>query len=176
MAKKMQKIKLCGMMRECDIKYANEAKPDYVGFVFADTRRKVSVEDAKRFRELLHSDIVAVGVFVDADASYVGELMKDGIIDMAQLHGNEDAEYIKYVRSISDKPLIKAVKVQSVSQIKRAAELPVEYLLLDTYRKGVLGGTGEMFDWKLIADARKLGGDAEENGTIFGKPYFLAGG
>lgn len=176
MAKKMQKIKLCGMMRECDIKYANEAKPDYVGFVFADTRRKVSVEDAKRFREQLHPDILAVGVFVDAEATYVGELMKDGIIDMAQLHGNEDAEYIKKVRTISDKPLIKAVKVQSVSQIKKAAELPVEYLLLDTYRKGVLGGTGEVFDWNVIADARKLGGDAEENGTIFGKPYFLAGG
>ncbi len=176
MTNKMQKIKLCGMMRECDIQYANEASPDYVGFVFADTRRRISVEDAEHFRRILHPDIQAVGVFVDADAMYVGELLESGIIDMAQLHGNEDAAYIEKLRAVSRKPLIKAVRVQSVSQIRMAAGLGVEYLLLDTYRRGLLGGTGEVFDWNVIADARALGKDAKEDGTVFGKPYFLAGG
>lgn len=164
------------MMRACDIEYANEASPDYVGFVFADTRRRITVEQAKYFREILHPDILAVGVFVDADAQYVGGLLQRGIIDMAQLHGNEDGAYIAKVRSISDKPLIRAVKVQSVSQIREAAALDVEYLLLDTYRKGILGGTGEAFDWSMIAETRRLGGDEKSAGTLFGKPYFLAGG
>lgn len=176
MAKSMQKIKLCGMMRECDIRYANDAKPDYVGFVFADTRRKISVETAKQFRKMLHPDILAVGVFVDADVAYVAELLESGIIDLAQLHGQEDAEYIANIRAISTKPLIKAVKVQTISQIQKAAQLDVDYLLLDTYKKGVLGGTGEMFDWNLIEEARRLGGDGTSAKTVFGKPYFLAGG
>ena len=171
----MQKIKLCGMMKPCDIEYANRVKPDLVGFIFANTRRKISPTQAKQFREALDAEISAVGVFVNEDIPVIASLVQDGCIDMIQLHGEEDADYIRRLREICDVPVIKAVKVQTVEQIRQAAALPVDYLLLDTYRKGVLGGTGEAFDWKLLRVAKIAAGDTAE-GALFGKPYFLAGG
>ena len=171
----MQKIKLCGMMKPCDIEYANRVKPDFVGFIFANTRRKISAAQAKQFREALDAEIPAVGVFVNEDISVITSLVQNGCIDMIQLHGEEDADYIRRLREVCDVPVIKAVKVQTVEQIRQAAALPVDYLLLDTYRKGVLGGTGEAFDWELLREAKAAAGDAAE-GELFGKPYFLAGG
>lgn len=171
----MQKIKLCGMMKPCDIEYANRVKPDFVGFIFANTRRKISPAQAKQFREVLDAEIPAVGVFVNEDIPVIASLVQDGCIDMIQLHGEEDADYIRRLREICDVPVIKAVKVQTVEQIRQAAALPVDYLLLDTYRKGVLGGTGEAFDWELLREAKAAAGDTAE-GALFGKPYFLAGG
>ena len=170
----MQKIKLCGMMKPCDIEYANLVKPDFVGFIFANTRRKISAAQAKEFRKALDAEIPAVGVFVNEDISVITSLVQDGCIDMIQLHGEEDADYIRRLREICDVPVIKAVKVQTVEQIRQAA-FPVDYLLLDTYRKGVLGGTGEAFDWELLREAKAAAGDTAE-GELFGKPYFLAGG
>lgn len=171
----MQKIKLCGMMKPCDIEYANRVKPDLVGFIFANTRRKISAAQAKQFREALDAEIPAVGVFVNEDISVITSLVQNGCIDMIQLHGEEDADYIRRLREVCDVPVIKAVKVQTVEQIRQAAGLPVDYLLLDTYREGVLGGTGEAFDWELLREAKAAAGDAAE-GELFGKPYFLAGG
>ena len=171
----MQKIKLCGMMKPCDIEYANRVKPDFVGFIFANTRRKISAAQAKQFREALDAEIPAVGVFVNEDISVITSLVQNGCIDLIQLHGEEDADYIRRLREVCDVPVIKAVKVQTVEQIRQAAALPVDYLLLDTYRKGVLGGTGEAFDWELLREAKAAAGDATE-GELFGKPYFLAGG
>lgn len=171
----MQKIKLCGMMKPCDIEYANRIKPDFVGFIFANTRRKISAAQAKQFREALDAEIPAVGVFVNEDIPVIASLVQDGCIDMIQLHGEEDADYIRCLREVCDVPVIKAVKVQTVEQIRQTAALPVDYLLLDTYRKGVLGGTGEAFDWELLREAKAAAGDTAE-GELFGKPYFLAGG
>lgn len=171
----MQKIKLCGMMKPCDIEYANRVKPDFVGFIFANTRRKIGATQAKQFREALDAEIPSVGVFVNEDISVITSLVQDGCIDMIQLHGEEDADYIRRLREVCDVPVIKAVKVQTVEQIRQAAALPVDYLLLDTYRKGVLGGTGEAFDWELLREAKAVAGDTAE-GELFGKPYFLAGG
>ena len=171
----MQKIKLCGMMKPWDIEYANRVKPDFVGFIFANTRRKISAAQAKQFREALDAEIPAVGVFVNEDISVITSLVQNGCIDLIQLHGEEDADYIRRLREVCDVPVIKAVKVQTVEQIRQAAALPVDYLLLDTYRKGVLGGTGEAFDWELLREAKAAAGDTAE-GELFGKPYFLAGG
>ena len=162
-------------MKPCDIEYANRIKPDFVGFIFANTRRKISAAQAKQFREALDAEIPAVGVFVNEDIPVITSLVQNGCIDMIQLHGEEDADYIRRLREVCDVPVIKAVKVQTVEQIRQAAALPVDYLLLDTYRKGVLGGTGEAFEWELLREAKAAAGDAAE-GELFGKPYFLAGG
>lgn len=162
-------------MKPCDIEYANRVKPDFVGFIFANTRRKISAAQAKQFREALDAEIPAVGVFVNEDISVITSLVQNGCIDLIQLHGEEDADYIRRLREVCDVPVIKAVKVQTVERIRQAAALPVDYLLLDTYRKGVLGGTGEAFDWKLLREAKAAAGDTAE-GELFGKPYFLAGG
>ncbi len=162
-------------MKPCDIEYANRVKPDFVGFIFANTRRKISAAQAKQFREALDAEIPAVGVIVNEDISVITSLVQNGCIDLIQLHGEEVADYIRRLREVCDVPVIKAVKVQTVEQIRQAAALPVDYLLLDTYRKGVLGGTGEAFDWELLREAKAAAGDAAE-GELFGKPYFLAGG
>ena len=162
-------------MKPCDIEYANRIKPDFVGFIFANTRRKISAAQAKQFREALDAEIPAVGVFVNEDIPVITSLVQNGCIDMIQLHGEEDADYIRRLREVCDVPVIKAVKVQTVEQIRQAAALPVDYLLLDTYRKGILGGTGEAFDWELLREAKAAAGDTAE-GELFGKLYFLAGG
>ena len=162
-------------MKPCDIEYANRVKPDFVGFIFANTRRKISAAQAKQFREALDAEIPAVGVFVNEDISVITSLVQNGCIDLIQLHSEEYSDYIRRLREVCDVPVIKAVKVQTVEQIRQAAALPVDYLLLDTYRKGVLGGTGEAFDWELLREAKAAAGDTAE-GELFGKPYFLAGG
>ena len=154
-------------MKPCDIEYANRVKPDLVGFIFANTRRKISAAQAKQFREALYAEIPAVGVFVNEDIPMIASLVQDGCIDMIQLHGEEDADYIRRLREVCDVPVIKAVKVQTVEQIRQAAALPVDYLLLDTYRKGVLGGTGEAFDWELLREAKIAAGDTAVRKAVF---------
>ena len=91
----MTKIKLCGLTRECDIECANKLKPDYIGFVFAQkSHRNVSKDTARKLKNLLDDRIKVVGVFVNEPVENVLSLLKDGIIDIAQLHGTEDEIYI----------------------------------------------------------------------------------
>jgi phosphoribosylanthranilate isomerase len=88
----MAKIKICGLVREDDIAYVNEARPDYAGFVFAKSRRQVTTAHAAKLRERLAEGIVPVGVFVDAPPEDIGILYREGVIAIAQLHGHEDRE------------------------------------------------------------------------------------
>lgn len=158
----MSRIKICGLFRPEDIDAVNKALPDYIGFVFAPSRRQVSAAQAAAFKTRLSAHIKAVGVFVDAAIGGIAALCAYGVIDLVQLHGNEDAAYIARLRQASDAPIIKAVRVQNAAQIKEAEALDCDYLLLDTYAKGRRGGSGEGFDWALIPPLEK--------------PYFLAGG
>ena len=154
----MTKIKLCGLSRTCDIAAANELCPEYIGFVFAPKiKRYVSPEKATELKQLLHPNIKAVGVFVNESLQNVAELLKNGVIDVAQLHGNEDDEYIKELRKLTDKPIIKAFRVERERDIREANESTADYVLLDSG-----AGTGTVFDWTLIARIER--------------PYFLAGG
>lgn len=156
------KLKFCGLTREADIEAANETGPDYIGFVFAESRRRVSDLDAARFKARLDPAIQAVGVFVNDTPEHIAALAGEGIIAFAQLHGDEDARVIERLRRLTDVPLIKAVRVKTRADIERALALPVDYLLLDTYVGHAYGGSGKAFDWSLIGDIPK--------------PYFLAGG
>lgn len=156
------KLKFCGLTREEDIEAANEIQPDYVGFVFADGRRKVSDRDAARLREHLDPDIKTVGAFVNDDPKHIAALVRDEVIDLVQLHGGESVRYIEKLRERIDAPIIYAVRVESRRDIEEADRLPVDYLLLDTYTKHAYGGSGKTFDWSLIGNINHL--------------YFLAGG
>lgn len=154
----MTKIKLCGLKRECDIEAVNKLNPDFIGFVFAEkSKRYVNPIEAAKLKEMLSKDIKAVGVFVNESPEAVAELLNKGTIDMAQLHGSEDEEYISRLRSLTDKPLIKAIKVQSKADIEAADESSADYVLLDSG-----AGTGMTFNWQLIKGIKR--------------PYFLAGG
>ena len=151
----MVNIKICGLSRAEDISAVNEALPDYIGFVFAPSRRRVDENTAVMLKEQLDPRIKAVGVFVNQDISFIAGLKE--IIDIAQLHGDEDSDYVKRVRE--HLPVIKAVSVGNT-----LPTLPdgADYLLFDTLSQQ-RGGTGMAFDWGLLR---------EYNGA----PYFLAGG
>ena len=156
------KLKFCGLTREADIRAANETRPDYIGFVFAESRRRVTDEQVARLRALLSPGIQAVGVFVNDDPTHIALLANRGVIDLIQLHGSESAAYIQRLRTMTAAPIICALRVGKQTDIKRAESNLVDFLLLDTYTKDAYGGSGRTFDWSLIGEV--------------GKPYFLAGG
>ncbi len=154
----MAKIKLCGLFRTEDITYVNRLLPEYIGFVFYEkSRRNVTFETAKALKANLDPRIKAVGVFVDADISFIKRLIEAGTIDLVQLHGNEDEAYIASLRKATAVPVIKAFKVESADDIARANASSADYVLLDS---GM--GSGRPFDWTMIAGMRR--------------GFFLAGG
>ena len=154
----MTKIKFCGLTRPCDIEAANEIKPDYIGFVFAPkSKRRVSYKQAVDLKNLLDKDIKAVGVFLNEDIDQVISLLNLGIIDAAQLHGDESVEYITRIQKETGKPVIKAFQTHSEQDVTCAEKTIADYIILDAGT-----GEGKTFDWALV-----------EN---FKKPYFLAGG
>lgn len=154
----MTKIKLCGLSRPYDIDAANELRPEYIGFVFAGkSKRYVTPEKAKELKQLLVPEIQAVGVFVNENPEIVSCLLNNGIIDIAQLHGSEDEGYIKQLRKLTDKPIIKAFRIETAVDTLKAEHSMADYVLLDSG-----AGTGAVFDWNLIRDIKR--------------PFFLAGG
>lgn len=155
----MTKIKLCGLTRPRDIEWANALTPDFVGFVFArKSKRYISPRNAQKLREKLNQSINAVGVFVNEAPEAVAALLNDGTIDVAQLHGGEDEDYIKALRLLTDRPLIQAFRVDGPADLERAQASSADYILLDNGA----GGTGTAFDWALLKG--------------FDRPCFLAGG
>ena len=154
----MTRIKLCGCTRKEDIETVNRLMPEYIGLVFfKNSRRFLSFAEAAELKKLLHPAICAVGVFVDEDINVVAEQIQKGVIDIAQLHGREDAAYIRKIKALTGTPVIKAFQIKSREDISRAGDSEADYILLDA---GM--GEGETFDWKWIQDIRK--------------PVFLAGG
>lgn len=155
----MTKIKLCGLTRMCDIEAVNKLRPEYIGFVFAPkSRRYVSPEQAAALKQALSPEILAVGVFVNEQIEQIADLLSAGIIDIAQLHGGEDEIYIRRLRARTDKPVIKAFRIDSGEDIQKAQESTADYVLLDSGS----GGTGTAFDRELLTQIKR--------------PYFLAGG
>lgn len=154
----MTRIKLCGLTRPEDIEIANALRPEYIGLVFFEkSRRYVEEEKARGLKSLLSKDIKAVGVFVDETPGKIAHLLDSGIIDMAQLHGGEDEGYIKKLKTLSDKLVIKAFRVESKDDVKRAEDSIADFILLDSGQ-----GSGKAFDWELLRDIKR--------------DYFLAGG
>ena len=155
----MTKIKLCGLSRPCDIEAANRLKPAYIGFVFAPkSRRYVNTEKAAELKNLLHPSIKAVGVFVRENPETVARLLRNGTIDIAQLHGSESEDCIKQLRLLTDRPLIKAFRIDTEQDVEAANISSADYVLLDSGP----GGTGTVFNWNLLCRINR--------------PYFLAGG
>ena len=150
------KIKMCGLRRPDDIIYANECLPDYIGFVFAESRRKVSGREAKKLGEQLDPSIKKVGVFVNEPLRSLISISEEAGLDIIQLHGDEGEEYRK--------ELWKAVRVRMVKDIQQAQRLPADKLLLYSFSEESYGGTGKVMDFAVLdqADIRK--------------PYFIAGG
>ena len=157
------KIKLCGMMQPADVIAAMDLNVDYVGFILSEGfRRTVSlgtfcelesyVQDAR----LRGQSVKKVGVFVNEPIENIMQYYEE-MLDVIQLHGQEDDEYIKALRQQTSKPIIKAFKITSKEDVQKAKESTADYVLLDSGT-----GTGKTFDHSLIGE--------------IDRPYFLAGG
>ena len=156
----MTKIKICGLRRLRDIEAVNAARPDFAGFVVEvpGSRRSVDKRELRELAGRLEEGILSVGVFVNAPPELVAELLEEGTLDLAQLHGQEDEIYMAELRRLTEKPLIQAFSIQTGQDAERALESRADYLLLDQGR----GGTGQTFDWSLLPEINR--------------PFFLAGG
>ena len=153
----MIKIKMCGLRREIDIEYANSLLPDFIGYVFAEkSKRYITPENACKLTNILDKRITPVGVFVNSPAENVINIAKSGAISIAQLHGNENEEYISKLHK-ENITVIKAFIVKSDDDIQLANNSTADFVLLDA---GM--GDGKTFNHSLL-----------ENIT---RPYFLAGG
>jgi phosphoribosylanthranilate isomerase len=149
----MARIKICGLKRQEDIAYANELKPDYIGFILSKGyKRSIDFATANELKKNLSKDIKAVGVFVNEPLSFIKTALEMGIIDIVQLHGDETPEYCTQINA----PVIKALKPNDFG---RACEYEacVDYFLFDSG-----AGTGKTFDWNSVVKTNK--------------PFFLAGG
>lgn len=154
------KIKICGLKRPEDIRAVNEANPDYCGFVIEvpKSSRCVSRDQVRELTAMLDEKILPVGVFVNAPEVLVAQLLNEGTIAIAQLHGQEDDTYIRRLRELTEKPLIQAFSIRSLEDVEWAVNSMADYILLD--QGG--GGTGKTFDWSLVSAMKR--------------PFFLAGG
>ena len=154
----MTRIKMCGLRRPEDIEAVNRLAPEYIGFVFVPaSRRYVSPEEAAALRQALRPGIRTVCVFVNEEPETVSRLLQEGIIDIAQLHGDEDRDYITRLKALTGKPVIRAFRVKGEADLRAAEVSTADMILLDAG-----AGDGKTFDWSLLA-------------SVF-RPYFLAGG
>ena len=153
------KIKICGLRRTQDIAAVNQYRPDYVGFIinFPKSHRSLSPDQVKQLKALLSPDILAVGVTVNQPIETVAALLNDDIIDIAQLHGQEEEADIRALQQRTGKPVWKAFRIRSTDDLEAARRSPADLVLLDNGY-----GTGETFDWTLVRD--------------IGRPFALAGG
>lgn len=156
----MRKIKICGLRRPQDIDAANALLPDFVGFVFAPGRRRTITPDAAAaLRMRLAPGIAPVGVFVDQPLQNVAELLHAKVIDIAQLQGSEDDDYIRALQQQTSRPVWKAYPLAGPGYLERALASPADCILLDNGP----GGTGVQFDWGLLMPPLP-------------RPWILAGG
>lgn len=168
------KIKICGLSRREDIESVNAAKPDYCGFIvnFPKSHRNVTPEQVAALTKGLDKGILRVGVLVNQPVQDAAKLLENGTVDIVQLHGDEDENYIAELRRLLSESgrvhsstadnsgnVWKAFKIRSREDIARALSSSADMIVLDNGY-----GTGQVFDWTLLAD------------MDFDRPYLLAGG
>lgn len=148
------KVKICGLKTLEDIDYINEVLPDFAGFIFAESSRRISFNQAAKMKSKLNKNIKSIGVFVNEKTEKIINAAEEGIIDLIQLHGNEDNNYIKEIGNKLKLPVIKAFKADS--NLKYNIENTIaDYVLIDSCNKNQFGGTGQLFDWGLIPETDK---------------------
>ncbi|PQL24462.1 bifunctional indole-3-glycerol-phosphate synthase TrpC/phosphoribosylanthranilate isomerase TrpF [Veillonella sp. T34266-5] len=172
------KVKMCGISKVETIPAVVEAKPDYMGLVFAPSKRQVTVDQAKILVEELHrgyakkygSDtehdkndtIKTVGVFVNETVDNLVTIANEANLDAVQLHGDEDEAFIQSLKERTNVEVWKAVQIRSAADVEKWIDSSADMLLFDAYHKDERGGTGEVFDWSSL--------------DAFERPFMLAGG
>lgn len=158
------KVKMCGISKVETIPAIVEAKPDYMGLVFAPSKRQVTVEQAKTLVDELHKhyEIKTVGVFVNETVENLLKIAEEVKLDVIQLHGDEDEAFIQSLKECTNVEIWKAVQVRSAADAEKWIDSSADMLLFDAYHKDERGGTGEVFDWSSL--------------DAFERPFMLAGG
>ena len=159
----MTKIKICGIRRIEDALYLNECIPDYAGFILSKPFwRCISYEQLGEICKTLSKDIKRVGVFVNEEIDYI--LKYASLLDVIQLHGDENSDYISKLSDRTDCEIWKAVRVKTSDDIEEACDTLADKVLIDSFSKTTYGGSGKVANWDLIRNAKIT------------KPFFLAGG
>ena len=165
------KVKMCGISKVETIPAIVDAKPDYMGLVFAPSKRQVTVDQAKTLVEELHKQyavrynsetIKTVGVFVNETVENLLKIAEEVKLDVIQLHGDEDESFIQILKEQSNVEVWKAIQVRSAADAEKWIDSSADMLLFDAYHKDERGGTGEVFDWSSLDE--------------FERPFMLAGG
>ena len=165
------KVKMCGISKVETIPAVVEAKPDYMGLVFASSKRQVTVEQAKTLVEALHKQckaqndtvsIKTVGVFVNETLDKLVTIANEANLDVVQLHGDEDEAFIQSLKERTNVEVWKAIQIRSAADAAAWIDSSADMLLFDAYHKDERGGTGEVFDWSCL--------------DAFERPFMLAGG
>ncbi len=147
------KVKICGIKRAEDVEYINEFLPDYAGFIFySQSKRYISYERAEILKSKLSKKIQTVGVFVNEKPQKIIEAAKKNIINLVQLHGLEDNNYIEIIKSETNLPVIKVFHADKINNINKTK---ADFVLIDSKDKNTIGGTGKVFDWTTIPEKIK---------------------
>ncbi|MCY3069024.1 phosphoribosylanthranilate isomerase [Aerococcus sp. JJEM-2022b] len=156
----MPKLKICGLKRLVDISYCNPLPIDYVSFIvdYPKSQRSVNLSTLKDLSQAVDPKIQKVGVFVNYPLEIIADLLNEGVIDIAQLHGRESPADIINLQNLTNKSIWKAFAISEASDLARAKTSPADQILLD-YKEA---GSGKSFNWKLLED--------------FDRPFILAGG
>jgi phosphoribosylanthranilate isomerase len=142
----MTLVKICGITNAGDARVAADAGADAVGFIFAESPRRVGVEEARRISIALPENMIRVGVFVDEEPAEVLRISREVGLDLAQLHGDEAPETVTALREAGVK-VMKALRVRDATSLQALDDYEADLFLLDAYSARVRGGTGERFDW-----------------------------
>lgn len=139
-------IKICGITALEEVQALNILKPEYIGLVFAESIRKISKEDGKILFDSIDRDIKVVGVFRNNTKEYISEILDYIPLDVLQLHGDEDNDFIEYFRNRYQCEIWKGASIKTKEDIKKAVAFNVDTLILD----GSNPGSGEVFPWELV--------------------------
>lgn len=142
----MVKVKICGLKEEKHVKAAIDAGATWIGFMFAPSKRQISLERARELATLAPSHVKKVGVFVNPTMQEVQEAVKTVGLDFVQYHGNEDPTFINHLGY----PSIKAISIRGYEDVEKASHYDVDYYLFDAPGTDYAGGSGHVFDWSLL--------------------------
>ena len=148
--------KVCGITNPGDARVAVDAGADAIGLIFAESPRKVSLEEARKVSIALPENILKVGVFVDAEPGEVLQIAREVGLDLAQLHGDETPETVAAIRN-AGLPVMKALRVRNTEALGALERYEVDLFMLDAWSARARGGTGETFDWGLAKSVKGRG-------------------
>lgn len=160
----MSKIKICGIRRMEDVLFVNKYLPEFIGFIFAPSKRRISYEAAADLVKNLDPSIKKVGVFVNESCENINEAIIKCGLDVVQIHGDEDPCYFEELKNnilnlIKDKrvEIWKALRVKDEMSLLEMESYKVDGFVLDTFIEGRYGGVGKTFNWALAVNAKKYG-------------------